>query len=377
MINGKIWLSTPTMHAEEMEYIKEAFDTNWVAPLGPNVSGFESDMASYLGEGMHAAALSSGTAAIHLAMRILGVSRQERVFASSLTFAATVNPVTYEGAVPVFIDSETDSWNMDPDCLEAAFEKYPDTRVVIAADLYGTPAKLVELEQICERHGAVLIEDSAESLGSVCRGRMAGNFGAMGILSFNGNKIITTSGGGMLVSSDPEIVEKARFLSTQAREKELWYEHREIGFNYRMSNVVAGIGRGQMKHIQEHIQLKKKIREQYRKGFSDIPGVRLNPIPEECDANCWLTCMTIDPGMGKDPIDLVKRLSEKNIETRPIWKPMNLQPVFRENDFITLRESGSVGQDIFETGLCLPSDIKNTEEDMELVIGEIRRFLGK
>lgn len=373
----RIFLSSPTMHDGEMKYIKEAFDTNWVAPLGKNVDGFEEDMQRYLGEGMYAAALSAGTAAIHLALIIEGVGRDDIVFGSDLTFAATVNPITYVGAKPVFIDSERDTWNMDPDALEKAFEKYPQVKAVISANLYGTPAKLADLKEICDRHGVPFIEDAAESLGSVYRGEQTGRFGDIGILSFNGNKIITTSGGGMLVSKDEEKVKKARFLSTQAREKARHYEHREIGFNYRMSNVVAGIGRGQMQYLDEHVRLKEEIRNCYEKGLSDIEEIRLNPYTEDSKPNFWLTCMTIDRSSRVKPIDIMETLEKENIETRPIWKPMHLQPVYREADFVKVCDIESVSKDIFDTGLCLPSDIKNTPGDMDRIIGLIRKKFGK
>ncbi len=360
------------MHDGEMKFIKEAFDTNWVAPLGKNVDGFEEDMQKYLGEGMYAAALSAGTAAIHLALIIAGVDRDDIVFGSDLTFAATVNPITYLGAKPVFIDSEYDSWNMDPVALERAFEKYPNAKAVISANLYGTPAKLRQIKEICDRHNIPFIEDAAESLGSKYEGVQTGRFGQSGILSFNGNKIITTSGGGMLVSKDEEIVKKARFLSTQAREKARHYEHKEIGFNYRMSNIVAGIGRGQMQYLDEHVRLKKEIRKKYEEALSDIEEIRFNPYLAESEPNFWLTCITIDRSSKIKPLDVMVALENENIETRPIWKPMHMQPVFADNDFIQVKDGISVGQDVFETGLCLPSDIKNTDEDMDTIIGIIR-----
>ncbi len=373
----RIFLSSPTMHDSEMKYIQEAFDTNWVAPLGKNVDGFEEDMQRYLGEGMYAAALSAGTAAIHLALIIEGVGRDDIVFGSDLTFAATVNPITYIGAKPVFIDSERDTWNMDPDALEKAFEKYPQVKAVISANLYGTPAKLADLKKICDRHGVPFIEDAAESLGSTYRGEQTGRFGDIGILSFNGNKIITTSGGGMLVSKDEEKVKKARFLSTQAREKARHYEHKEIGFNYRMSNVVAGIGRGQMLYLDEHVRLKGEIRKRYEEGLLDIDAIKLNPYLEDSKPNFWLTCMTIDRSSKVKPLDIMEALEKENIETRPIWKPMHLQPVYKDADFVKVCDIESVSGDIFDTGLCLPSDIKNTPEDMDRIIGLIRKEFGK
>ena len=347
-MSKRIFLSSPTMHDMEMKYIKEAFDTNWVAPLGANVDGFEADVEQYFGGGMHATALSAGTAAIHLAMRLIGVKPGDIVFGPTLTFAATVNPITYDGGVPVFIDSETKTWNMDPEALEKAFEKYPNAKAVISADLYGTPALNAELEEICKRHNVPYIEDAAEAMGSKepdAEGnlRNTGSFGICGILSFNGNKIITTSGGGMLISHDEELVKKARFLATQAREPERYYQHKEIGFNYRMSNIVAGIGRGQMVYLDSHVEAKRLIREKYRKAFEDIPEITLNPYKEGTLPNFWLTCLTLSPDSKVGPYDIMDALAEEDIETRPIWKPMHLQPVYSENDFIQVKDGKSVG----------------------------------
>ena len=286
MAEKKIYLSSPTMHGEEQKFVKEAFDTNWVAPLGPNVNAFEKELADYVGIS-HASALSAGTAAIHLALKILGVGEGDVVFVPTLTFSATCNPIVYEKAVPVFIDSEEDTWNMDPAALRLAFEKYPNPKAVIVVHLYGTPAKLDEIMAICEEHHVPLIEDAAESLGSTYRGKHTGTFGKIGIYSFNGNKIITTSGGGMLVSSDEEITKKATFLATQARDAARHYQHSQIGYNYRMSNVTAGIGRGQMLHLEEHKARKKEIYRQYEEAFRDIPEITLNPLNKDGDANCW------------------------------------------------------------------------------------------
>lgn len=358
------------MHGEELEYVHEAFDTNWVAPLGPNVNEFEKEVAAYVGGG-YASALSSGTAAIHLALIIAGVKRDDIVFAQSLTFSATVNPAVYLGAKPVFIDSEKESWNMDPEALEKAFEKYPECRCVIAVNLYGTPAKLDKIKEICTRHGAVLIEDAAESLGSKYDGKHTGTFGDYGIFSFNGNKIITTSGGGMLYCRDEEPIKKSRFLATQAREPERHYEHKEIGYNYRMSNVVAGIGRGQLKHLDEHVSLKRDIYMQYRDAFADLEEVRMNPYPAVSEPNFWLSCMTIDEQSAVKPLDIMLALEKENIETRPIWKPMHMQPVFSDCDLISVSDE-PVSEDIFARGLCLPSDIKNTAEDMDKIISMVR-----
>ncbi len=368
----RIYLSSPTMHGKEQEFVKEAFDTNWVAPLGPNVDGLEKELAGYAGIS-HGAALSSGTAAIHLALKLAGVQEGDIVFVPTLTFSATCNPVVYEKAVPVFIDSEAGTWNMSPEALEKAFEKYPSPKAVIVVHLYGTPAKMDEIMTICEKHGTTLIEDAAESLSSTYKGRQTGTFGKFGIYSFNGNKIITTSGGGMLVSEDEELIKKARFLSTQARDPARHYQHSQIGYNYRMSNITAGIGRGQLMFLEEHKRLKKAIYEKYREAFSDIGEIRMNPLNPEGDANCWLSCMTIaeDSKVTKDMI--LDAMEKENIEARPIWKPMHLQPVFADFDFITMDEGGkSLAEDIFDRGLCLPSDIKNTDEDMERIIGIVR-----
>ncbi len=371
MERKKIYLSCPTMHGEEQEFVKEAFDTNWVAPLGPNVNAFEKEMAQYAGIS-HASALSAGTAAIHLALRLLGIGQGDIVFVPSLTFSASCNPVVYEKAVPVFIDSERDTWNMSPEALEKAYEKYPAPKAVILVHLYGTPAKLDEIKAVCDRHGTVLIEDAAESVGSTYKGKHTGTIGKMGIYSFNGNKIITTSGGGMLVSEDEALISKSRFLATQARDPARHYQHSQIGYNYRMSNIVAGIGRGQLLHLEEHKKRKKEIYAQYKEAFADIPEISMNPLNADGDANCWLSCMTIAQGCSVTPDMVMDALEKENIETRPIWKPMHLQPVFAENDFITAQEQGSVAEDIFNRGLCLPSDIKNTEEDMEFIIRIVR-----
>lgn len=386
MADKRIYLSCPTMHGEEQKFVQEAFDTNWVAPLGPNVNAFEKEMAEYTGAG-HAAALSAGTAAIHLALRLLGIGEGDVVFVSSLTFSATCNPIVYEKATPVFIDSETDTWNMDPEALKKAFEKYPNPKAVVIVHLYGTPAKLDEIMEICNAHHVPLIEDAAESLSSTYKGKQTGTFGKIGIYSFNGNKIITTSGGGMLVSAEEELTKKATFLATQARDPARHYQHSQIGYNYRMSNVTAGIGRGQLLHIEEHKAIKKAIYRQYQEAFADIKQIAMNPLNPDGDSNCWLSCMTIDKECNITPDQVMDALAAENIETRPIWKPMHLQPVFAENDFITAAGSIrdipaeksviSVSEDIFNRGLCLPSDIKNTPEDMKEIISIVRACFGK
>lgn len=376
MDRKKIYLASPTMHGEEQKFVQEAFDTNWVAPLGPNVNEFEKEMAAYAGTG-HAAALSAGTAALHLAVILSGVKEGDIVFASSLTFSASVNPACYEKAVPVFIDSEEETWNMDPAALRKAFEKYPHPAAVIAVHLYGTPAKIDEIRDICREHETPLIEDAAESLGSAFKGKMTGTFGDFGIYSFNGNKIITTSGGGMLVAEEEAVIARARFLATQARDPARHYQHSCIGYNYRMSNVIAGIGRGQLLHLEEHIALKQSIYRKYKEAFADIPEISMNPMNPDGDANNWLSCMTVAPGCPVTPNQIMDALAAYNIESRPIWKPMHLQPVFENCDFIQVREGMSVGEDIFNRGLCLPSDIKNTAEDMERIISVIRGLFGR
>ncbi|MDE7323009.1 MAG: aminotransferase class I/II-fold pyridoxal phosphate-dependent enzyme [Lachnospiraceae bacterium] len=372
----KIYLSSPTTYKDERDFVAEAFMTNWVAPLGPHVDNFETEIAAYTGCG-YAAALSSGTAAIHLGLKLLGVGQGDVVFVSSLTFSASCNPICYEKATPVFIDSEPDTWNMSPQALERAFEKYPNPKAVIVVHLYGTPAKLDEIIQICERHGVPILEDAAESLGSTYKGRQTGTFGRIGIYSFNGNKIITTSGGGMIVSAEEELVKEARNLSTQARDTARHYQHSKIGYNYRMSNILAGIGRGQLIHLDEHIRRKKAIYARYTEAFADIEEIVMNPLNPEGDANNWLSCMTIKTGSSVTPDMVMNALDDQNIESRPIWKPMHLQPVFAGYDFFKHNDSDiSVSEDIFNRGVCLPSDIKNTDADMEKITGIIRKLFG-
>lgn len=371
MENKRIFLSSPTMHGEEQMFVKEAFDTNWVAPLGKNVDEFEKEMANYMGVA-HAAALSAGTAALHLAVKLAGVKQDDVVFCSDLTFAATVNPVSYEKARQVFIDSEYETWNMDPEALKKAFEKYPDCKCVMVANLYGTPAKLDEIKEICDAHGAVLIEDAAESLSATYKGKQTGTFGKYNVISFNGNKIITTSGGGMLLSDDEEAIKKARFWATQARDPAPHYQHSEIGYNYRMSNIVAGIGRGQLIHLDEHKELKRKIYNRYSEAFKGLP-VTMNPYLDCSDPNFWLSCFTINEGCEVKPYDIMDALAKENIESRPIWKPMHMQPVFEGYDFISNYDI-PCGEDIFKRGLCLPSDIKMTEGEQQKVIDIIKSF---
>lgn len=387
---SKLLLASPTMHESELRYIQEAFDSNWVAPLGFNCDGFENEMVETLGGGMNAFATVSGTSAIHLAVKLAGVKRGDHVLCSDLTFAATVNPVVYEGGIPVFIDSEYETWNMSPEALERGFEKYPDAKVVVLAHLYGTPAKMDELLAVCKKHNAILVEDSAEALGATYKGKSCGTFGEYNVLSFNGNKIITTSGGGMLLTKEKAARDKALFWSTQAREGAPWYQHEELGYNYRMSNVIAGIGRGQLKHLDDHKARKTEIYDRYKAGFEGLP-VQMNPYLTDSVPNFWLSCLVINPEAmckcqrgaketswvhedGKTcPDELASILRENKIETRPIWKPMHMQPFYSENDFI----STGVGEDIFARGICLPSDIKMTKEAQEKVISVIRDVFGK
>ena len=372
------------MHGEEQEFVKLAFDTNWVSTLGENINKLEENICDYLGCD-YAVGLSSGTSSLHLAVKLAGVKPGDTVFCSDLTFSASVNPVTYEGGIPVFIDSEYETWNMDPAALERAFEKYPDTKVVIVVNLYGTPAKLDEIRSICDKHGAIMIEDAAESLGATYKGVMTGTFGAYNAISFNGNKIITCSTGGMLVTNDKAAADTARKWSTQSREKAPWYQHVDTGYNYRMSNIIAGIGRGQMLHIDEHIAGKKRVFEAYKEGFKDLP-VTMNPYLDNSEPNFWLSCILINKdalceqtrgeykaefisGDGKScPTEIFEQLLKYNAEGRPIWKPMHMQPIFKDNDFITAVDGVDVSADIFERGLCLPSDIKMTEEEQQRVI---------
>ena len=368
----RIWLSTPTIHGEEKAFVQEAFDTNWVAPLGKNVNEFEKEIAKYVGcKG--AAAMTAGTHALHMAFKLAGVGNGDIVLCSDLTFAATVNPVSYLGGTQVFIDSERETWNMSPAALEVALEKYEGkVKAVVVANLYGTPAKLDEIVELCDRYGVVLIEDAAESLSAKYKGRQTGTFGKYNAISFNGNKIITSSGGGMFLSDDEDAVQKVRFFSTQARDAAPWYQHSEIGYNYRMSNVVAGIGRGQLLHLDEHKAKKEAIYKKYKEAFADMP-VEINPYLEYTEPNFWLSCFTINQEAMSitNPEKVRIVLEENNIESRPIWKPMHMQPVFAENDFISVN-GDDVGEDIFSRGLCLPSDIKMTEEQQDKVIGIIK-----
>ncbi len=369
--HAKIVLATPTMHGDEMKFINQAFEKNWIAPLGFNCDGFEKEMRQYQEAEVYPLAVSSGTAALHLSVKLAGIKPGDVVLCSDMTFAATVNPVVYEGGVPVFIDSEYETWNLDPQVLEKAFAKYPQAKAVMMVHLYGVPAKMDEIRNICKKHQAILIEDAAEALSSSYKGEKCGTFGKYSVLSFNGNKIITTSGGGMLLCKDAKTRERALFLATQAKEPFPYYQHEEIGYNYRLSNVLAGIGRGQLIHVEEHKRLKEKIYHRYEEGLRDLP-VTMNPYLNDSKPNFWLSCMTINEGVDVKPEYVMQKLAEVNIESRPIWKPMHMQPVFSKCDYISLGEK-NVCEDIFARGLCLPSDIKMTEEQQDFVIANIKK----
>jgi dTDP-4-amino-4,6-dideoxygalactose transaminase len=367
----RLFLSSPHMSDEgyEMQYVKEAFDTNWIAPLGENVNGFEIELASKVGS-KAAAALSSGTAAIHLALKAAGVEEGDIVFCQSLTFSATANPIIYQNAIPVFIDSNFETWNMCPEALEEAFKKYPEVKAVIVVHLYGLSADMDKIVELCKKNNVVLIEDAAESLGTYYKGKHTGTFGDYGVFSFNGNKIITTSGGGMLVSNNEERIEKARFWATQSRDKARHYQHSELGFNYRMSNVIAGIGRGQLKILDKRVEKKNYIFNFYKRELGRLEGVEFMPSNDWNEPNYWLSSMTLS---GKvRPIDIMEVLEKENIESRPIWKPMHKQPFFEMYDFI----GTDVSEKLFMNGVCLPSDTKMSDKDLERVV-EIIKGLWK
>ena len=397
----KLYLSSPTMHGEELIYMKEAFDTNWMSTVGENIDQAEEQIAQKLGG--YAVALSSGTAALHLAMKLGGIKPGDLVFSSDMTFSATTNPVVYEGARQVFIDTERDTWNMDPEALEQAFSIYPGVKAVVLANLYGTPGKLDELVSIAHRHGAIVIEDAAESLGASYKGRQTGPLGDIGVISFNGNKIITGSAGGMLLTHTRAEADKARKWSTQSRENAPWYQHEELGYNYRMSNVIAGVVRGQLPYLEEHIAQKRAIYMRYKEGFKDLP-VTMNPYDgQNSQPNFWLSCLLLQeeamcpqvrsdtqalytPQTGRScPTEILETLARYNAEGRPLWKPMHLQPLYRMHPFVTARGNGrgqsnayisgemtDVGADLFARGLCLPSDNKMTMEQQDQVIEIVR-----
>lgn len=415
----KIWLSSPTMHGEEIEYVNEAYTTNWMSTVGKNINNVEAMVAEKVGC-KYSVALASGTAALHLCVKLAGEKlygipkagegalRGHKVFCSDVTFSATVNPICYEGGEPVFIDTEYDTWNMDPAALEKAFEIYPDVRLVVLVHLYGVPGKIDEIKAICAKHNALLLEDAAESFGASYKGVQTGKFGDYSAISFNGNKIITGSSGGMLLTESLADAEKVRKWSTQSREAASWYQHEEIGYNYRMSNVIAGVVRGQIPYLEEHISQKKAIYERYKEGFKDLP-VKMNPFDvKNSEPNYWLSCIIIDKEAmcrqvrsdsdalyisedGKScPTEILEAISALNAEGRPVWKPMHSQPIFRRNDFITALGSGraktnayidgnfsDVGTDIFERGLCLPSDNKMTPEQQDVIIAVVRNCFGK
>ncbi|MBO0991447.1 DegT/DnrJ/EryC1/StrS family aminotransferase [Bacillus sp. SD088] len=358
----RIFLSSPHMSDEgyEMEYIKEAFDTNWIAPLGENVNQFEAEFAAKVGS-KSAAALSSGTAAIHLALKAAGVGEGDVVFCQTLTFSATANPIIYQNAIPVFIDSDEETWNMSPDALGEAFKKYPQVKAVIVVHLYGLSADMDKIVELCKKHNVTLIEDAAESLGTYYKGQHTGTFGDYGIFSFNGNKIITTSGGGMLVSDNEEKIAKARFWATQSRDQAKHYQHSELGFNYRMSNVVAGIGRGQLKVLDQRVKKKRYIFEYYKQELGNLEGIKFMPSNAWNEPNYWLSSMTLTGSVR--PIDIMEALERENIESRPIWKPMHMQPYFERYDYT----GKNVSEKLFENGICLPSDTKMTDSDLNKI----------
>ena len=411
----KLWLASPTMHGDEQRWVQDAFDKNWITTAGENINEVERQMAEYIGVG-HAVGLSCGTAALHLAIRLAGEKlygipkvghgslEGKRVFASDMTFDATVNPITYEGGEPVFIDTERNTWNMDPAALEKAFKIYPEVKLIVVAHLYGTPGKIDEIKAVADKHGALIVEDAAESLGAIYKGKQTGTFGDYAVISFNGNKIITGSSGGMLLCSDKADADKIRKWSTQSREAAQWYQHEELGYNYRMSNIIAGVVRGQIPYLEEHIAAKKRIYERYRAGLKDLP-VTMNPFDaENSTPNFWLSCVLIDESAmapmvrgeqdylykrenGKSsPQEILDALAMFNTEGRPVWKPMHMQPIYRSHAFVTANGNGrgqsnayiagtmtDVGSDIFQRGMCLPSDNKMTAEQQDVIIEIIHR----
>ena len=378
----RIYLASPHMSEEgyEQEYVKEAFDTNWVAPLGPNVNQFEKELSEYVGV-KSASALSSGTAAIHLGLKALGVTTGDIVFCSTLTFSASCNPILYLGATPVFIDSDAKTWNMCPKALKLAFEDAEKNnqlpKAVVVVNLYGQSADMDPILELCQHYNVSILEDAAESLGATYKGKMSGTIGDIGIYSFNGNKIITTSGGGMMVSNNEEYTKKATFWATQSREAERHYEHKEIGYNYRMSNVVAGIGRGQLKVLNERIAKKKEIYETYKEAFKDIEDIEMMNICDFGQSNYWLSVITLKETSKVKPLDIMLALEAENIESRPVWKPMHMQPIFNQYPFFTTTKEISISEDYFNRGVCLPSDTKITNSMQESIIKIIKECINK
>lgn len=377
-MNAKIWLSSPHMGGNEQSYVKEAFDTNWVAPLGPNVNGFEQDIALFLGQDTHVAALSSGTAGLHLGLVLLGVQPGDEVICQSMTFSASANPIAYVGATPVFVDSEADTWNMSPALLEEAIKdrlkngKKP--KAIIPVHLYGMPAKMDEIMAIANRYEIPVLEDAAEALGSSINGQMCGTFGKIGILSFNGNKIITTSGGGALVSADADLVKETRFLSTQARDEAPHYQHSKIGYNYRISNLCAGVGRGQMEVLAKRIEQRRAVYNMYVERLSGVKGISLVAEPQGYFCNRWLSAILIDPAVaGFSREDLRLAFEKDNIESRPLWKPMHLQPVFDKYPYY----GNGTSDKLFENGLCLPSGSNMTDDDMKRIFAVLDSLINK
>lgn len=378
-MDNRIYLSPPCMNGTELDYINEAFQTNWIAPFGPNLIGFEQEMCDYVGS-KHGVALASGTGAIHMGLMYLGVGKGDIVFCSDLTFSGSCNPIAYLGAKAVFIDSEYESFNMDPDALQKAFDKYEAMgklpKAVIVVDLYGNSAKYDKILPICEKYNVPVLEDAAEALGTVYKGKKCGTFGKVSALSFNGNKIITTSGGGMALSDDEDAIKKIHFWSNQSKENVNYYLHNEIGYNYRMSNICAGIGRGQLKNMDERVAARTRNYEFYKQAFSDLP-VTMAPVLEGCTPNFWLSVFLIDEGNDVTPDDVINALADNNIESRRAWNPMHNQPVFSDMDFVSCKEGESVGDGIFRRGVCLPSGTAMTEEQLERVADIVKKAFNK
>lgn len=379
MVKNRIYLSAPHLSGEEIKYINEAFETNWIAPIGPNIEAFEKEIANHVGV-RGAVAVSSGTAAIHLALSLLDVKKGDRVFCSTLTFIASANPIIYQGAEPVFIDSEPDTWNMSPEALERAlrdaFINGQLPKAVILVNIYGQSAKMEEITSLCNQYDVPIVEDAAESLGSTYKGKASGSFGKFGVYSFNGNKIITTSGGGMLISDDTEVLNKARFLATQAKDPAPHYEHSEIGFNYRLSNVLAGIGRGQLEVLEERVNAKRLIFEQYFQELKSMPGIKFMPELENTRSNRWLTVLTLDEKeTGVSVTSVLEDFAKENIEARSVWKPLHLQPVYKRVKYYSHLENINVAEQLFSSGICLPSGSNMTEAEQKRIITCLKESL--